>query len=54
MHPTIRQQHRSYGQQQWCTSRPHQQTHRAVTYGTEVSTEKQDHDQQHEQHQCRY
>ena len=42
MQPTMRQRHQSHGQQQWWTSRPHQQTcrQRARAYGMEVSPEK--------------
>ena len=54
MQPTICRRHRSYGRRQWWTSRPHQQTRgqsNIIWNGSQHRNE-QDHDQQHEQHQC--
>ena len=48
--------HQFYGWQQWSTSRLHQQIHRQSysIWNRSQHRKDQDHDQQHEQHQCRY
>ena len=56
MQHMICRRHRFYGRQQWWTWRPHQQTRRqssSIWNGCQHRKE-QDHDQQHEQHQCWY
>ena len=52
MQPMICWRHQSYGQQQWWTSRPHQQTRRLSNgiWNWRQHRKEQGHDQQHKQH----